>query len=333
MDSTEKLINLHINAFGDSREYADFFFSTRYLPENAFFEFEGNEPVGVVYARYISLVIAQKKLSVPFLTGIATAESHRGRGIARRNLEKALASFTKRNAPFVLLSPSDDGFYRKLGYESISYCKEIKYSVRDDIKTVPFENTEKSAKLFAEAYAASVSGLYGYAERAEKECADIIREHIADGGTGEIFIRDGKPVGYALREYSDSLFAKEFAFSGDGFVTSEDADAANASVISNTGKTAIMGATDSPELLLKAIPVNSLADTVRFAVENTGYEVSSDGCGAAIVKKIGVNGLKTIPGSMLLAAMLGNADKYKDFLPDGFSDLYPPFNFYILEKY
>lgn len=111
-------------AFGESEAFLNLFFSAAYDPGRCFVAVEG----GVLGAMLYWFDCEYRGEKVAYLYGIATAKSHRGRGLATALMEKAQAHLEKRGYAFSLLVPARESlfrFYGQRGYEIVGYLKEM----------------------------------------------------------------------------------------------------------------------------------------------------------------------------------------------------------------
>ena len=117
-------------AFEDSAENIDLFFETAFDTEHSLCAFDGERAVAMLYwfdCEYMGERVA-------YMYAIATAKSHRGRGICRQLMSKAHEILKRSGYACVILVPGEKGlfeFYAKMGYSVFSTVDE-KYVISVD---------------------------------------------------------------------------------------------------------------------------------------------------------------------------------------------------------
>lgn len=190
-----KLIQLHKDCFNDGN-YADFFFAQR-LPNGKSYVLEENgEPLSACYARFFTFSMDGKELTVPFLTGVATAPTHRYKGYATKVINLAVENLKNEGYPFLLLHPFNHEFYRKLGFETINYAK--RYKPKDNPKNgVTFQSLSKvDLPVLKEIYDKEMSKSKCYLKRDEKEFELLIGYSLESDGFGYLIYEFSEPKGY-----------------------------------------------------------------------------------------------------------------------------------------
>ena len=118
------LRNLWQEAFGDSDETLDAFF-THGFSENRFLCIcEDGIPVSALY--WFDCHLQGHKLA--YLYGVATAKSHRGQGLAHRLMAQAHTLLKEQGYAGVILVPGSESlfdFYEKLGYRTATAVTEF----------------------------------------------------------------------------------------------------------------------------------------------------------------------------------------------------------------
>lgn len=103
------------DAFGDTDDFLDVFFSTAYSPDRCLTVTENDIPVASLY--WFDCVCHGSPIA--YLYAVATARSHRGQGLCRTLMEDTQEHLEKRGYAGSILVPSDAGLfgmYRKMGY-------------------------------------------------------------------------------------------------------------------------------------------------------------------------------------------------------------------------
>ena len=121
-------------AFGDSNEFLDTFFSTGFSPERCRCMTEEGTMVAALY--WFDCALAGQKLA--YLYAVATAAKFRGRGLCRMLMEDTHNLLRSRGYAGAVLVPGEDNLfwmYEKLGYRSCSGVEE--FSCFPSRKAVP----------------------------------------------------------------------------------------------------------------------------------------------------------------------------------------------------
>lgn len=146
-------------AFGDSDEFIEIFFSEFYRPRKTYVLFDGKEAVSMLYYMDVKAKYCGKRLKCAYLYGVATRLAERRQGHFRRLHDKLIEDLRQKNYDAVLVMPADDtlfNMYKDLGY-SIS-LKRFEYELlTSDIDQVEDPMTVWQAKK--EIYKRSRTGL------------------------------------------------------------------------------------------------------------------------------------------------------------------------------
>lgn len=119
---TAPLRQLWKEAFGDTDEFLDLFFSTAYHPDRCLQVVENGETAAALY--WMDCEADGRKLA--YLYAVATAKKFRRQGIFRKLMEKTHRILQNQGYSGILLVPGEESlasFYRPMGYE---YCCEIR---------------------------------------------------------------------------------------------------------------------------------------------------------------------------------------------------------------
>lgn len=110
-------------AFSDEDEFIDVFFKTAFSPSRAKIMRDNGVPVSVLY--WFDSFIGDFKIA--YVYAVATALTHRGRGIAGAVLEDLHTHLADSGYDGAILVPAREslfGFYEKFGYSSPTYVSE-----------------------------------------------------------------------------------------------------------------------------------------------------------------------------------------------------------------
>lgn len=127
-DAIEKqLYGLWYEAFGDSKEYIDAFFSSFPPAEITHTLTMENDVVSMLYALPQTLCIGGRKYKAAYIYAVATATAYRARGYMRLLMERVEQSLLSRGFEFIYLLPATNRlreYYSLSGFETCSYRKQ-----------------------------------------------------------------------------------------------------------------------------------------------------------------------------------------------------------------
>lgn len=104
----------------DSDAHINWFFSERFSPDRAFVLCEENRIVSCLHIVPYRVKIRGREYAAPFVVGAATLPEVQGRGLMRKLLIAVYEQLHSQGAAVSMLYPFNYGFYRKLGYETVS---------------------------------------------------------------------------------------------------------------------------------------------------------------------------------------------------------------------
>lgn len=111
-------------AFGDSDETLDAFFTTGFSPDRCHYLTENGLPVSALY--WFDCRLDGQKLA--YLYAVATHKKHRGRGLARRLMTETHGILKEKGYAGVILVPGTKdlfAMYERLGYGTVSQIREF----------------------------------------------------------------------------------------------------------------------------------------------------------------------------------------------------------------
>lgn len=111
------LRSLWKEAFGDSEEYLDLFFSTAYAPQRSLVL----DGIGAA-AYWLDCTLEDRKLA--YVYAVAVRKDLRGQGIGLALMQALQGQLKKLGYDGILLVPGEEGlrsYYRKLGYRTVSH--------------------------------------------------------------------------------------------------------------------------------------------------------------------------------------------------------------------
>ncbi len=200
---------LWMEAFGDSEEFVRYYFANKMKLKNTMGAFIKGSLAGDITMQEMLVRIRGANIKTGFLAGCATAEKHRNQGIMQRLLAAQMRAMNREGYALCHLHPFLHAFYRKFGWETVSY---MYYNVQKEKNTTeiikfPKENPKDFDRLY-KMYCGFCAKADGYFIRTPREMAIRLQEHAIDGGG--ILETDGA---YALYfEQDEGLDVIEFAW-------------------------------------------------------------------------------------------------------------------------
>lgn len=132
-------------AFGDTDEFLDLFFSAAYAPERSLCALEGDTVAAAMY--WLDCECREKP--VAYLYAVATDEQYRGRGLCRALTEEVHRILRKRGYAGAILVPGSPGLfamYGKMGYRTCSSVTEWEVPAGKPIPLSPLTGAEYAAR-------------------------------------------------------------------------------------------------------------------------------------------------------------------------------------------
>ncbi len=111
-------------AFGDTDDFLDLFFSTAFSSDRALCLRVDGVPIAVLY--WFDCTCRQEKIA--YLYAVATAREHRGKGLCSVLMDNTHKHLERLGYAGAMLVPSSESlfeFYRKRGYETSGYVSEF----------------------------------------------------------------------------------------------------------------------------------------------------------------------------------------------------------------
>jgi len=123
----EEIKSLWKEAFGDSDEYLDFYFTQRFNPENARVIYENGRVVSMAHVYPYDIKTGGDIAKGVYILGVATRVEHRGRGLATKLLNEIIEEQAASGVDMVFLIPANTplfDFYGIMGFEDFFYAYE-----------------------------------------------------------------------------------------------------------------------------------------------------------------------------------------------------------------
>lgn len=142
---TAALRRIWKQAFGDTDEMLDTFFSTGFSKDRCHYLCENSVPVSALY--WFDCTLDGQRLA--YLYAVATEETHRNQGLARRLMEQTHSILQKKGYAGAILVPGSKelfSLYEKLGYRTVCEVNEFSSQWGD----APVALTEIGAQQYAQ---------------------------------------------------------------------------------------------------------------------------------------------------------------------------------------
>lgn len=179
-------------AFGDTDEFLDTFFSTAYSPDNCLAAYKDGELAGALYI--IDCELESRKIA--YIYAVATAKKHRGKGVCKSLFAHTHLYLKNRGYTATILVPGNRelfSFYEKLGYNTYGYLDEFeckKTSGELNFSEISAKEYADLRKNFPPYHSVTLKNL------------DFLKTQLRFF-TGDDFI-------FAARKHGNTLFAAEF---------------------------------------------------------------------------------------------------------------------------
>ena len=139
-----KLRALWKEAFSDTDEFLDVFFSCAFSADRSFCIKDKSEVVAALYV--FDCLFENSKIA--YIYAVATAKSHRGKGLCHRLMEHTHNTLKAKGYKGAILVPGSKSlfdFYEKMGYKTCCHLREENISAK--------ENSESLKKITSAEYA------------------------------------------------------------------------------------------------------------------------------------------------------------------------------------
>lgn len=145
-DDIKNLRNLWKEAFSDTDEFLDVFFSVAFSPERSFCIADETDITAAAY--YFDCSYGGGKIA--YIYAVATKISHRGKGLCRTLMEYIHETLKEAGYKGAILVPGSKSlfdFYSKMGYKTCCYLRKEFISAGDHSEPLRRLSTEEYASL------------------------------------------------------------------------------------------------------------------------------------------------------------------------------------------
>ncbi len=304
-DARRQLIALHKECFNDG-DYAEHFFEHRLPNGRCYYEEENGVIVSAAYARFFHLILGEKRITVPFITGVATLKKYRGKGYATKVLEKAKLSLLEEGYPFSMLHTFIPNFYRKCGYETCNRVRLISPSSTRENGVEFRALTINDLPLVHNLYSQIIGQEKYYKSRTLLDTELLIGYSLKNGGTGCVITKNGIPKGYLWcedDEYVEAVAEEENLFNGCQMLIGK-----NVYLFGGELEYSMARVLDVTKLM-EIIPYQNVNKKVSFDLHGTCYELEIENGRFVSLKKL-VTTAPVITENQLIAIALGQGKHY-----------------------
>lgn len=247
MNRKEEFKELYITAFNESEKFAEYIFDEVYSDRNVRFLENNGKIVSALYVLTRSLSYKGKLIPSAFISGVATNENARGKGIMKGLMQRTLTEFLQKPIAAIFLSPKDERYYISQGFRTILSAKVEKISPNE-----PFFR-KKEVKDFQEFHFLRMENLsdssisfVGSNDFSRKLFGAII----AGGGSVNKVYDGEKYLGYFVDE-SDGIFEYSVPFDKIKNINANCSDW----FIFGRGQSFTMARIINPKLFFSDIPI------------------------------------------------------------------------------
>lgn len=201
--------NLWTEAFGDSEEFVRYYFANKLKLKNTMGAFIKDELVGDITMQEMLVHMRGADLKTGFLAGCATREAYRNQGVMQKLLFAQMQAMDKGGYAICHLHPFLHAFYRKFGWETVSYMRSGIKEKKDHTGKIKIsKETPPDFDRIYNMYSDFCKKAEGYFIRTPQDMYIRMQEHATDGGG--ILVTDGAYVLYF--EQKDKLEVIEFVW-------------------------------------------------------------------------------------------------------------------------
>jgi len=128
-------------AFGDSEEFIEGFFSSAFGFDRCLCAVENKEVMGMLY--WFDCSYNDKQIA--YIYSVATSKAHRGKKICHKLMDYTHNYLKDKGYSGTILVPGSEelfGFYESMGYKTSCYVREFSYSAGEEVKVYRINKDE-----------------------------------------------------------------------------------------------------------------------------------------------------------------------------------------------
>ena len=115
----ENTRKLYEEAFDDSKEFVDYYYSDKCLDNRMIVSVENGEIISMLHLNPYLVNLCGTRVLSYYVVAVATRKDHRHEGYMTRVFEKTFEILRKEHVPFVFLMPVDEAIYSWMGFETV----------------------------------------------------------------------------------------------------------------------------------------------------------------------------------------------------------------------
>lgn len=208
--------------FGDSRDFTDWFFRERFIPEYCVCIEENNKIISCMQAYPLSLLVRGKLVKSAILCGVCTHPDFRKKGYMSKIFTAEMNLLFEKNIVLAPHTPAVLESYFSFGHYPVADAALLYAERLPDNTASPVQNIEYITKLepflLGGVYDCYHSFSQKYSGMVYRSMADFVckaKDYFADGGQGLLYKLDGKVNAYCFYYKTDQLLqAVEFVADG-----------------------------------------------------------------------------------------------------------------------
>lgn len=187
---------LYQSVFGDSDAFVDFYFNRRQNAAKSYQKLIKNQTVGLVNVLDLPFVYDGQEQKYALISGLCTAPDMRKQGVMSSLLTEVLLRLQQQGYDAAILSPVDDNYYKKFGFEALSRANfvTINYTPCKQFCSKPCSEGDK--QLLIEMYNNFAKNYKCHQLLSEKTLNDLIFEAKLSNTDIQIVYKNNTPIGW-----------------------------------------------------------------------------------------------------------------------------------------
>lgn len=182
--------------FNDGIEYTDFYFNKRRNKVVTYSKQIKGNTIALVGCVNITLNSNNKSLKGVLITGVCTSPEIRGKGIMQELLGEVIEDIKSKEFDFILLSPVNDSYYIKYGFESFVKCDKITLNYKKNCEYAVKTATKLDINLLYNIYMDVAKKFNSYQVIDKNIILDIFDEYELADTPIQIVYKNNIPIGW-----------------------------------------------------------------------------------------------------------------------------------------
>lgn len=182
--------------FNDGKEYTDFYFNKRRNKVITYSKQINNNTIALVGCLNITLFSNKESYNGVLITGVCTSPELRGKGIMQELLGKVIEDLNSNENDFILLSPVNDVYYKKYGFESLVKCDKITLNYKKNCEYIVKTAKKVDFNLLYDIYMNIATKFNSYQVINKNIILDIFDEYELADTPIQIIYKNNTPFGW-----------------------------------------------------------------------------------------------------------------------------------------